>query len=151
MLVGSPEYFSTAGLPGHPDELTEHKFVGFVTPGMGSRFGYRFLVDGHARTMMFPSQLTVDDGEALVVAALQSVGLIMIVDYLVEDLIRTGQLVRVLRNFETPPMPVSVVHVPSRHPSPAARVLINMLRQRVRRSIVQPEQLSGKALSTSKP
>jgi DNA-binding transcriptional LysR family regulator len=151
VLVGSPEYFATAGLPSHPDDLTEHKFVGFVTPGTASRFEYRFLVDGQPRTMMFPSQLTVDDGEALVAAALRSVGLIMIVDYLVDDLIRTGQLVRVLRNFEMPPMPVSVVHVPSRHPSPAARVLINMLRQGIRRPSMQTEQRMGTILSTTKP
>jgi len=129
VLCGSPEYLAAAGLPAHPDELPQHSFVGFVTPGTASRFEYRFQIDGEPRSMYFPAQLTVDDGEALVTGALHSVGLIMIVDYLVEDHIRAGRLVRVLREFEMPPVPVSVVHLPSRHPSPAARVLIEMLRR----------------------
>jgi DNA-binding transcriptional LysR family regulator len=129
VLVGSPEYLATAGIPSHPDELAQHRFVGFVTPGTATRFEYRFKVDGEVRAMSFPSKLTVDDGEALVSAAAASVGLIMIVDFLVDDLLRKGQLVRVLREYEMPPMPISVIHPPSRHPSPAARVLIDMLRR----------------------
>jgi DNA-binding transcriptional LysR family regulator len=34
--------------------------------------------------------------------------------------------------FEMPPMPVNIVHVPSRHKSPAARALIEMLRRGMR-------------------
>jgi DNA-binding transcriptional LysR family regulator len=52
----------------------------------------------------------------------------MVTDYVAEDMLRSGRLVRILTEFEAPPMPVSIVHAPSRHPSPAARVLIDMLR-----------------------
>ena len=38
-------------------------------------------------------QLTIDDGNALVQAAIHSFGLIMIVDYLVKDALRAGHLV----------------------------------------------------------
>jgi LysR family transcriptional regulator, regulator for bpeEF and oprC len=132
VLCGSPEYLAAAGTPSRPDDLDRHSFVGFVTPGTAVRFEYRFMIDGAPRSMNFRSQLTVDDGEALVQAALRSVGLIMIVDYLVEDLIRNRRLVRVLEEYEMPPVPVNVVHVPSRHPSPAARALIAMLRREMR-------------------
>jgi DNA-binding transcriptional LysR family regulator len=132
ILCGSPEYLATIGVPTHPSELVGHRFVGFVTPGTATRFEYRFMIDGTPKSMSFPSQLTVDNGEALIVAATRSLGLIMILDCLVEDLVRKGQLVRVLREFEMPPMPVNIVHVPSRHPSPAARALIEMLRQGMR-------------------
>jgi LysR family transcriptional regulator for bpeEF and oprC len=132
ILCGSPEYLATAGIPTHPSELTSHRFIGFVTPGTATHFEYRFMIDGAPKSMSFPSQLRIDDGEALIVAAMRSLGLIMIGDCLVEDLVRKGQLVRVLREFEMPPMPVNIVHVPSRHPSPAARALIEMLRRGMR-------------------
>jgi DNA-binding transcriptional LysR family regulator len=132
ILCGSPEYLAVAGVPSHPDELVRHRFVGFVTPGTATRFAYRFMVDGEIRSMSFPSQLTVDEGEALVRGAERSVGLILILDYLVEDLMRKGCLVRVLREFEIPPVPISIVWVPSRHPSPAARALIEMLKRGIR-------------------
>jgi LysR family transcriptional regulator for bpeEF and oprC len=129
VLCGTPGYLAAAGVPSHPDDLVNHRFVGFVTPGTASRFEYRFAVNGQIRTMQFASQLTVDDGEALVTAAMSSVGLILIVDYLVDDLLQSGRLVRLLRDFETLPWPVNIVHVPSRHPSPAARLLIDMLKR----------------------
>ncbi|MCB8877884.1 LysR family transcriptional regulator [Acidisoma silvae] len=128
-LCGAPRYLAAAGVPVHPDDLAAHRFVGFVTPGTATRFKYRFAVDGQLRAIDVSAQLVVDDGDALVAAALQSVGLIMVSDHVVADLIRQGRLVRLLRDFEAPATPISVVHPPSRHLSPAARILIDMLRQ----------------------
>jgi len=59
-----------------------------------------------------------------------SAGLIMVNDYLVEPFLEDGSLVRVLREFEMPPVPISVVHLPTRNPSSAARAFIGMLRRR---------------------
>lgn len=132
VLCGSPAYLGAAGVPTHPDDLAVHAFVGFVAPGTEMRFAYRFIVDGVPRSVSYAARLTMDDGEALVEAATRSVGLVMVVDYLVEDLLRAGRLVRILRDFETPPVPVSVVQAPSRRPAPAARALIEMLRSRLR-------------------
>ena len=132
VLCGSPEYLAAAGIPSHPEDLVTHRFVGFVVPRTATRFEHRFMINGQPRTFNFESQLTVDDGDALVEAAIRSVGLILILDYLVEDLIRQGRLVRVLSEFEMPPVPISIVYVPSRHPSPAGRALIEMLREAMR-------------------
>ena len=78
--------------------------------------------------MSFPSRLTADDGEALAEAAMRSAGLIMVADYLVAQPLAGGRLVRVLQGFEMPPVPVSVVQLPTRTPSPAARAFTSMLR-----------------------
>ena len=138
VLCGSPEYLAMAGVPSHPDDLHRHQFVGFVAPDTAVRFPYRFMVNGTARTINLASQLTVDDGEALVGAGARSVGLIMATDYLVERHLADGRLVRVLRDFEVPPVPISVVHLPTRNPSPAARAFITILRRRLGGMQTQP-------------
>lgn len=140
VLCGSPAYLGTAGVPAHPDDLGSHAFVGFVAPGTGTRFASRFMVDGTPRSVVRPARLTVDDGEALVEAAARSLGLVMVADFLAEDLIRTGRLVRLLRSFEMPPVPVSIVHAPTRHPTTAARALIGMLRHRLRSDVRDPDR-----------
>ncbi|MGI4748410.1 MAG: LysR family transcriptional regulator [Janthinobacterium lividum] len=132
VLCGTPEYLAATGIPSHPDELANHRFVGFVIPGTASRFVYQFMVSGAPQSFNFQSQLTVDDGDALIAAAIRGVGLIMIVDCLVEDYLRQGRLIRILQEFEMPPIPVNVVYVPSRHPSPAGRAFIDMLRRGMR-------------------
>jgi LysR family transcriptional regulator, regulator for bpeEF and oprC len=138
VLCASPSYLARTSLPLRPDDLTGHTFVGYVTPGTANRFVYRFLVDGAIRSVTFPSRLTADDGEALVAAALGSAGLVMVADYLAERHISEGRLVRVLREFEMPPAPVSVVQVANRHASPAVRALTRMLRDAESRHLPSP-------------
>jgi LysR family transcriptional regulator for bpeEF and oprC len=131
VLCGSPEYLATAGVPAHPDDLRQHTFVGYVAPDTAVRFTYRFMVDGIAKTMTFPSRITVDDGEALVGIGQRSVGLIMVNDYLVQRHLEDGSLVGVLREFEMPQVPISLVHLPTRTPSRAVQALTVMLRRRL--------------------
>ncbi len=131
MLCGSPAYLADAGTPLHPKDLSRHRVVGFVAPDTAVRFAYRFLVDGAAITVTPPSPLTMDDGEALVGAGVRSVGLVMATDYLVERHLADGSLVRILSEFEMPPVPISVLHLPSRNPSPAGRAFVAMLRRRL--------------------
>lgn len=131
VMCGSPEYLAASGTPEHPDDLHRHSVVSYVAPDTAVQFNHRFLIDGAARTMTFSSRLTVDDGEALVAAGIRSVGLVMANDYLMEQHIVDGRLVRVLRGFEMPPVPISVVQLPTRNPSPAARAFVAMLRRRL--------------------
>ena len=131
VMCGSPEYLAASGTPEHPDDLHRHTIVGYVAPDTAVQFNYRFLIDGAAKSMTFSSRLTVDDGEALVAASIRSAGLVMANDYLMEQHIADGGLVRVLRGFEMPPVPISVVQLPTRNPSPAARAFVAMLRRRL--------------------
>lgn len=133
VLCGSPEYLATAGVPAHPDDLHRHTMVGYVSPDSAVRFTYRFLVDGETRSMTLPSRLTLDDGEALVGAAARSAGLVMVNDYLVVPQLADGSLVAVLRGYELPPVPISVVHQRTRNQSPAVRAFTVMLRSRMAR------------------
>lgn len=135
VMCGSPEYLAASGTPEHPNDLHCHTIVGYVAPDTAVRFNHRFLIDGTTRTMTFPSRLTVDDGEALVAAGLRSAGLVMANDYLMQQHIADGGLVRVLRGFEIPPAPISVVQLPTRSPSPAARAFVAMLRRRLARTL----------------
>jgi len=134
-LCGSPEYLSVSGLPLHPNDLREHRVVGFVAPDTSVRFTLRFWIKETSTTVNVPSRLTVDDGEALVEAGVRSLGLVMATDYLVERHLADGRLVRVLRAFEMPRVPISVVHLPSRNPTPAARAFTSMLRRQLRSSL----------------
>lgn len=131
VLCGSPEYLATAGLPVHPDDLNRHTVVGYLAPDTAVRFVYHFLVDGVAKAMSLSSRLTVDDGEAAVSAASRSVGLVMVSDYITQDYFADGRLVRVLREFEMPSVPISLVYLATRNPSPALQALVGMLRRRL--------------------
>jgi len=131
VLCGSPEYLARADVPVHPDDLRHHDVIGYVAPDTAVRFDYRFMIDGVERSIDISSRLTMDDGEALVGAAMRALGLVMVNDYLVEPHLASGALVRVLRMFEIPPIPISVVFLPTRNPSPAAKAFASLLRSRL--------------------
>jgi DNA-binding transcriptional LysR family regulator len=131
VMCASPEYLAVTGVPAHPDDLQHHSAIGYVAPDTALRFSYRFLVDGVVKTISLPARLTVDDGEAAVVAAARSLGLVMVNDYVVQRHLADGSLVRVLPKFEVAAVPISVVHLPTRNPSPAARTLTALLRRRL--------------------
>jgi DNA-binding transcriptional LysR family regulator len=131
VLCGSPEYLAAAGVPAHPDDLQYHRAVGYVAPDTALRFSYRFLINGVLRASSLPARLTVDDGEAAVVAAVRSLGLVMVNDYVVEKHLADGSLVRVLREFEMPAIPINVVRLTTKNPSSAAQALTALLRRRL--------------------
>ena len=153
VMCGSPEYLAANGIPNHPDDLRRHSVVGYVAPDTAVQFNHRFLIAGAARTMSLPSRLTVDDGEALVAAGLRSAGLVMANDYLMEQHIADGGFVRVLRDFEMPPVPISVVQLPTRNPSPAARAFVAMLRHRLAATLerVRDEQPRDRIAVDARP
>ena len=130
-MCGSPAYLAAQGTPTHPADLGRHQVVGYVAPDTAIRFSYCFVIDGGVRTMALPARVTLDDGEALVEAGVRSLGLVMANDYLMAPHLADGSLVRVLREFETTPLPISVVNLPTRTPSPAIRAFTAMLRNRL--------------------
>jgi DNA-binding transcriptional LysR family regulator len=69
----------------------------------------------------------MNDGEALVAAAVEGMGLVQVPDYMALDELRDGRLVEVLRRFRPAPLPISVVYPSTRRMTPRLRALIEHL------------------------
>jgi DNA-binding transcriptional LysR family regulator len=69
----------------------------------------------------------MDDGEALVAAAVEGMGLAQVPDNMVADDLARGRLVEVLATHRPPAVPVSVVFLSSRGMTPRLRALIEAL------------------------
>lgn len=128
-VVASPAYLARHGLPASPDELAQHNCVQyryvrgglhrweFQTPGPG----------GNAFTLETQGNLTVNDDEAMVRAALQGVGLIQHIDVAVQTHLDEGRLVRVLEAW-CPPFAGFHLYAPTREQMPAkVRALVDFL------------------------
>ena len=90
---------------------------------------------GHRRFCRWPPDLQgnssaiFDDGDALVQAVAQGMGLIQAPDYMAVDEIRAKRVVEVLADYRPPPLPISLVYATSRQITPRMRVLIEALRE----------------------
>ena len=60
------------------------------------------------QTIKVPSRLAVNLGEAAVASAAAGAGIDYVLSYLIDDLVKSGSLVKLLGAYESPPTPVSL-------------------------------------------
>jgi DNA-binding transcriptional LysR family regulator len=118
-VAASPDYLEQNGVPTHPDELKEH-------PCLVSTFDacavWKFKVDGKVKDWKPTSHLKSNSGQALIAAARHGVGVVRLPRLYLRPYLERGEMVEILTQFSTPPMPVSAVYAYKR-PAPAAVTL----------------------------
>ncbi len=119
VTVASPAYLARRGTPTRPEELAGHDTLLFVTPR------------GKPRTFAFKSgalettgPLFVDQGEMLVQAALAGVGVAQVLDFMVDDALREGRLIEVLREHATAGPTIHAVCASRRKNVPRVRAFL---------------------------
>lgn len=135
LVCASPGYLAQHGKPTAPGDLAAHRCMLFRMPSAGRVRPWEFLHSGQPMTFVPDASVTMDDGEALVAAAVAGLGLAQVPDYMAQEHLDAGRLVEVLQAFRVPPMPISLVYPSSRQVTPRLRVLLEALTGRPVRSI----------------
>jgi DNA-binding transcriptional LysR family regulator len=127
VLVGSPSYLQLRGPPQGIEDLAAHAAVVFRMPSSGRLRPWQ-LRESRRVVELHPAQrVQVNDGDGMVAAARQGLGLMQIPDYMVEDELADGSLVEVLAARRPPPMPISAVLPSARMVPPRVRLLLDAL------------------------
>ncbi|URI06385.1 LysR substrate-binding domain-containing protein [Aquincola tertiaricarbonis] len=125
MLVASPEYLAEAGTPQHPRELaTGHRLV---SAGINSPVAdWRFVEGGRPLVLPLPVRMRTTTNDAAIAAARAHFGIARLLSYQAAPWLREGTLVPVLEAFETPPLPIHVVHLEGRRATQKVRGFIDL-------------------------
>lgn len=123
----SRAYVREFGLPEHPDHLEGHFAVNYQSASSGRIFDLEFRFDGQLRTQRLPSRLSVNHADAYIAACRAGFGLIQAPRYHLREGLASGELVEVLRAWQPPPLPVSVLHPVRRQMSRRLRVFSDWL------------------------
>ena len=127
VLVASPAYLAARGRPERLDQLAGHAAVVFRLPSTGRQRPWQFR-SGRQQVSLLPEPaVEVNDGEGMVAAAVQGLGLAQLPDNIVADSLVRGELVEVLAPFRPAVMPISLVVPTSRLQPPRVRVLMEAL------------------------
>lgn len=121
----SPAYLARHGVPATPDDLDDHRMVGFLSSATGSVIPLEFQVGGAIRHVNLPTALTVTGSEALFGGALAGLGLIQVPRYHLLPYFADGRLIEVLPAYPPTPTPVSLLYPQNRQLSPRVRVFID--------------------------
>ncbi len=120
-LVASPDYVKAHGAPEVPEELMAHQAL-----MQGTEVWQ--LMDGDKTITIRPQgRFKADNGIALVVAAVEGLGIAYLPDWLTDEYVASGALVPVMTRHPPPQAGAYVVRPPGQHATRKVRVLTELL------------------------
>lgn len=123
ILCAAPAYLSAHPKIVSPMDLSRHACLGF--PYTELRTHWTFDGPEGRETVPVANRLTIDSGEALLVAARAGAGLMLQPAELVEPEIAAGLLVHVLPKYTAPPRPLHLLYAPDRQMTPKLRSFVD--------------------------
>ncbi len=128
IAVAAPSYLDGKARPHTPDDLYVHCCVRQRLPS-GKRYRWEFSKRGAEVAIDVPGNLTLDDNDLLVQAAVDGRGIAYVPDYFARPFLASGQLLVVLDEW-CPPTPGLALYYPrSRHMPSPLRAFIDLLRE----------------------
>lgn len=124
LLVATPAYLAAHGTPQHPGELPRHTLI--QPTGVSPYPEWRFADGDRPLVQRIHPRLRTSTNDAARSAALADVGITRLLSYQVADELARGALVPLLKGFETPPLPVHVVHHQGRQATRKVRAFVDL-------------------------
>jgi LysR family transcriptional regulator for bpeEF and oprC len=122
VTCAAPEYLAKAGVPRSPQELAQHRLIGYQQSANARAIEWNFQLGKGPQRLRLPFALTFNSPEAPILAALEGTGIIQTIDLLVARLIADGRLVEILSDQACAGPPLSVVYPPANQHSLKVRV-----------------------------
>ena len=127
-LCASPAYLQRRGEPKHPDQLREHDCLAYGYLSTGNQWKLTGKDGDHWINPRWT--LCANNAEVLRDAALRGRGIALLPDFIMEDALQRGALVKVLTGYSAPETALYAVYPPTRHLAVKVRVFIDFLVER---------------------
>ena len=124
-VCASPGYLKRHGTPKAPDDLADHNCLFYS--GSTYRNNWLFRRDGAEKTVQVAGTVHSNNGDVLVNAAVEGLGIVYEPTLLVYEALRQRRLVRVLPDWETEEYSLFAVYANRRFLPPKVRVFIDFL------------------------
>jgi len=130
VVCASPAYLKKRGVPGRPADLADHEIIhaSTVEPSTTWRFGAK----GVREAVKVSPRLHCSQNGAAISAAMQGLGITRLMSYQVGEDFNEGSLVRILRGYESSPLPVNIIHLEGRQANAKIRSFIDLAVARLR-------------------
>ncbi|MGQ7933759.1 LysR family transcriptional regulator [Paraburkholderia sp. D1E] len=126
VACASPAYLNQRGIPRDPTDLKAHECLGYADT-WASSVDWRFLRDGRKIDVRVRSQLQVNNAAALLSGALEGFGIAFIAEDLARASIASGELVRILPDFDTPSRPMHLLFHADRRQTTKLRSFVDVV------------------------
>lgn len=128
-LCASPQYLQQNGEPRHPSELSAHTGLSYSNIPEGQQWQFR-RPDGELFSVRVPHRLRANNGDVLLKAAIDGLGILASTTFIAYRAIEKGLLKPILCDYQLPPVHVYAIYPAQRHLPRRVRVLIDYLAER---------------------
>ncbi len=130
VICASPGYLAQHPEINEPRDLARQTIIS-ASP-VSPNFGWHLRTGKPNNNVKVQPRLTVTNNAAAIEAALTGFGITQLMSYQVAAHLTTGQLVRLLPEFEPPALPIHVIHLEGRQASAKVRALVDVLVDQLR-------------------
>jgi DNA-binding transcriptional LysR family regulator len=129
IVCGSPQYFKKHGIPKTPDDLRKHNCL--TNSSLPPRDQWQFSIPGGETTVVkVTGNMEANVADALRMAAINGLGLVLLPTYMVGQDIRKGRLSPVLTDYVPAPLEIHAVYPHRKHLSAKVRTFVDFLSER---------------------
>ena len=123
--IASPDYLKRHGEPKHPKELIHHECLAYTLTANG--LSWTFNENGHPETVYIRSRIKANNGDALIEAAAQGLGITRQPDFIVDEYLKSNQVKTILTDFAPPNLGIYAILPSNRYIPHRVRVLLEFL------------------------
>lgn len=130
VVCGAPSYFKNRSVPETPNDLKLHNCL--VNSSMPPRDQWQFIESESGKTTVVKVAGTMEANvaDALRMAAISGLGLVLLPTYMVGQDLRKGRLQAVLTDFIPSPLEIHAVYPHRKHLSAKVRTFVDFLHER---------------------
>ena len=132
VVCASPAYIKASGYPSVPDDLRNHRCITHAYVGRTA-----FHLQRNGQTLRIPVRGPLQSNEAAVTrrAALAGAGIAMLPTYFVSADLASGELIRLLPDFEPEPLGIHAVYLSRQHQPQLLRMMVDFLADRMKEEV----------------
>jgi DNA-binding transcriptional LysR family regulator len=140
MICASPDYLKRNGCPATPDDLLRHEAVQFGTFSV-ARLAWDQSEGGEGAQMH--TRVRTNDVSASSIAAVCGLGITRTSNYVIEDELRSGALVEILKDHASKPIPVYIVYTKQGLLPLKVRAFLDWMTPRLKKKLLDLQMLAG--------
>ncbi len=126
-LCASPQYLRENGTPKAPDDLKTHKFLAYQNHVRPKAWIYKDP-RGQNGSVAIPCRFTSNNGDILVQAAKDGLGVVLLPSFLTKEPIDSGELVQLFEDYQSlPERGVYALYAPSPKTAPKVRAFLDFM------------------------
>ncbi|MFK0164664.1 LysR family transcriptional regulator [Rhizobium sp. NPDC090279] len=125
VICAAPGYLHAHGAPSRPDDLRDHECLIFSHTMLRTHWDFEGP-DGNI-SIPISGRLMIDNGEALLQAALAGIGIILQPFELIRSSLEAGALVSILPEYSVPTRPLHILYAPDRRVTPKLRSFLDFV------------------------